>query len=79
MEFNSWTISDHCLGGIDGYSRLVTFLKCSSNNKKETVIQEFDKAINLYGVTSRVRTDKGGENVLIWSKMSYVEKVEVAS
>ena len=49
--------------GIDGYSRLVTYLHCSSDNKAATVLDQFVKAIDTYGVPSRVRCDLGVENV----------------
>ena len=29
----------------------------------------FQQATELYGVPSRLRTDKGGENVLLWDEM----------
>ena len=56
-------------GAIDGYSRLITFLQCSTNNKAETAASLFEQALEIYGVSSRVRTDKGRENTLIWRKM----------
>ena len=56
-------------GAIDGYSRLITFLQCSTNNKAETAVSLFEQALEIYGLPSRVRTDKGGENTLIWRKM----------
>lgn len=40
-------------GGIDGYSRLITFLRCSSNNLSETVLSCFLGAIQEYGIPSR--------------------------
>lgn len=52
-------------GGIDGYSRVPVFLKCSSNNRAETVQMYFEEAVQMYGVPIRVRTDKGGENFQI--------------
>lgn len=53
----------HC--GIDGYSRLVVFLKCSGNNRASTVYESFINAVQKYGVPSRVRTDQGRENILV--------------
>ena len=57
-------------GGIDGYSRYIVFLKCSTNNYSETVLELFDTAVTQTGVPSRIRTDKGGENVLLWERMT---------
>jgi len=62
-----WGLVIH--GGIDGFSRLITFLCCSSNNWAETVLDCFVHATREYGVPSRVRTDHGGENVLVWEFM----------
>jgi hypothetical protein len=49
--------------GIDGYSRMVTFLSCSDNNRANTVLQSFLSGVQTYGVPKRVRSDKGLENV----------------
>ena len=53
------------VGGIDGFSRLPVMLVCTNNNKSETLLSCFLGAISEYGLPSRVRTDKGLENVLI--------------
>ena len=58
-------------GAIDGYSRLVTFLHCSTNNQAATVFQHFTSAIGRFGCPSRVRTDMGLENVEIARYMLY--------
>lgn len=50
---------------IDGYSRLITFIHCSGNNKASTVFRYFKGGIDNFGVPSRVRADRGGENVLV--------------
>ena len=50
-------------GGIDGFSRLPVFLLVSSNNSSETVPQL--EAVSAFGLPSRVRCDKGGENVKV--------------
>ena len=46
-------------GGIDGYSRLITYLKVSSNNYASTVLSAFSAAVEEYGTPSRIRIDKG--------------------
>ena len=51
--------------GIDGYSRMVVYLACSTNNCASTVYTLFKEAIKEYGIPSRVRSDKGGENILV--------------
>ena len=48
-------------GAINAYSRLITFLQCSTSNKAEIVVGFFEEALEIYDAPSRVRTDKGGE------------------
>ena len=50
-------------GGIDGYTRLIVYLKASTNNKASTVLQLFQEAVAHYNLPSRVRCDFGLENV----------------
>jgi hypothetical protein len=52
-------------GGIDGFSRMITYLKCSGNNRSDTVLSAFLKACDTFGIPSRVRADKGGENIKV--------------
>lgn len=58
-----WRFVSH--GCIDGYSRVVMYLHCSTNNRASTVYELFLKAIQKYGLPSRMRSDQGGENVMI--------------
>lgn len=58
-----WKIVIH--GGIDGYSRLITYLRVAGNNRASTVLSAFTAAVEEYGTPSRIRVDKGGENVLV--------------
>ena len=50
-------------GAIDGYSRLVLYLHCANNNLASTVLEQFIAATTSYYIPSRVRCDKGIENI----------------
>lgn len=52
-------------GGIDGFSRSIVFLKCSTNNKAETVKEHFMQAVQEFRLPLRIRTDHGTENVSV--------------
>ena len=51
---------------IDGFSRLVSFAEASNNNLSTTVFARFQSAVARFGLPARVRSDHGGENVLVW-------------
>ena len=51
--------------GIDGCSRMIVYLRCSSNNEAATVYYLFLEAIRKFSLPSRVRSDQGGENRLV--------------
>jgi hypothetical protein len=51
--------------GIDRYSRLPVFLKLNTNHSAESVLSAFIEATQQYGLPERLRSDKGGENVLL--------------
>ena len=65
-----WKIVIH--GGIDGFSRMLTFLRASDNNRAETVGECFNQAVRTYGWPSRVRADYGKEN---WDVKKAMESV----
>ena len=58
-----WRLVVH--GGIDGYSRVPVYLKVASNNRADSVLGAFLEAVSRYGLPSRVRADRGGENVKV--------------
>ena len=62
-----WGLVTH--GGIDGYSRVITYLKCSANNQASTVYELFLQAVCEFGLPSRVRSDHGRENILVAQHM----------
>lgn len=48
---------------MDGYTRIPVYFRGSTNNLSDTVPELFLQAVEKYGLPSRVRSDKGGENV----------------
>ena len=58
-----WKLLTH--GGIDSYTRLIVYLRCSTNNSAETVYRAFMSAVYQYGLPSRVRSDQGTENTAV--------------
>ncbi|KAE8185318.1 hypothetical protein CF328_g7583 [Tilletia controversa] len=56
-------------GGVDGKSRVVTFMRANSNNRADTVADCFLEATERCGWPSRVRADHGGENLEVMRLM----------
>lgn len=48
-------------GAIDGYSRSIIYMRIHTNNLAATMVDDFVKGINDFGIPSRVRADHGGE------------------
>ena len=63
LFFCRWKMVVH--GGIDGYTRMIVYLKCVSNNTAASVMLAFSEAVYKYGLPSRIRADRGGENVQV--------------
>ena len=45
-------------GGIDGYSRLIVFLQCNTNNRSDTVLSYFLTGVRLYGLPEQTEEVK---------------------
>ena len=58
-----WRFEIH--GGIDGHSLVIVYLQCTTNNRALSVFTYFWRATWEYGIPSRVRLDKGSENVMV--------------
>lgn len=63
-------------GGIDGYSQIVVYLKCSINNKASTVYNLFLAAVKWFSLPSRVRSDQGRKNILVALHMIHHRSAE---
>ena len=57
----AWRFVHH--GCIDGYSRAVIYVKCCNNNEAATALQLFEDGVHRFGLPSRVRGDRGVENI----------------
>ena len=62
-----WRFVTHA--AIDGFSRTITYINCSNNNKSETVLDHFTAGVGQFGMPQRIRTDHGGENIKVWRHM----------
>jgi len=61
--FSRWRMVVY--GGIDGFSQLIVYLNCATDNTAATVISEFHKVVRKYGLPSHIQSDKGGENTQV--------------
>ena len=51
---------------------MIVFMECSTNNRASTVCTLFRNAVHTFGLPSRVRSDKGGENAdVAWLMLSH--------
>lgn len=62
-----WRLVIH--GAIDGFSRLITYLECTNNNRAATIVNMFRKGVLEFGLPLQIRSDHGSENVDIWRFM----------
>jgi hypothetical protein len=56
-KFIRWHFVTH--SGIDGYSRMIVHMQCSTNNCASTVLNAFLDGVQRFSVPSRVRSDFG--------------------
>ena len=73
-KFVRWRLVIH--EGIDGYSRVVVFLKCASNNQSETILENFMETCERFHVPTRIRTDHGTENIAVARAMLEIKWAE---
>ena len=66
-KLTKWWFVTH--GGIDGFSRTIVYLRCSTNNKAASVLNSFADAVSKYGLPNKIRSDLGGENQRVWEYM----------
>lgn len=65
-----WGIVTH--RGIDGHSRVITYLRANLDNTALTLLASFVGATFQYGLPSRVRSDSGGENTQVALLMNLI-------
>ena len=54
---------------------MIVYLHAATNNKASTVFHQFQAAVQSYGLPSRVRSDKGGENVdVAWFMLNHPQR-----
>ena len=52
-------------GTVDGFSRLIVYVSCATDNTAATVLDRFHTAKRKCGLPSHIRCDKGGENTQV--------------
>ena len=73
-KFVRWRLVIH--EGIDGYSSVVVFLKCASNNQSETILENILETCERFRVPTRIRTDHGTENIAVARAMLEIKWAE---
>jgi hypothetical protein len=66
-----WGFATH--GCIDGYSRIIVFLRCCTANTAEQVATSFLVACRKFGLPQRVRCDHGAENFHVGLLMNILQ------
>ena len=57
----AWRFFIH--GCIDGASRAIIYVKVANNNRADTVLEYFKLGVESFNLPSRVRGDRGMENI----------------
>ena len=60
---------------MDGYSRFIVYLQCSSNNGSFTVLELFETAVQNYGLPDRVEKTLG-DIIIIYSEYTVTFTVD---
>lgn len=60
-KLNPWGFVYH--GGVDGYSRCISYLRCCTDNRASTALQLFQEVVDIFGLPHHVRGDAGRENI----------------
>lgn len=63
---------------VDGFSRAITGLHVATNNRADTVLDLFVRAIQDWGVPRRIRGDRGTENLAVANAMENAFGVDCA-
>ena len=63
-------------GAVDGYSRMIPYLHCATNNSASTVLNLFVQGSMQYGLPTMTRSDHGGENIKVALLMNLIRGTE---